>query len=87
MPESNCKKIVSLGGGVYTQVTFTDTGSNGFGTSSSSGTVPAIPTWGIVLMGLLMGFRFTRHRIDRWEGGVLLGVLVIYLVLMFGYFA
>jgi len=40
----------------------------------------------LVLMGLLVVFRFTRHRIDRWEGGMLLGVLVIYLVLMFGYF-
>ncbi|MFC1907581.1 sodium:calcium antiporter, partial [Chloroflexota bacterium] len=41
----------------------------------------------LVLMGLLVVFRFTKHRIARWEGGMLLGVLVIYLVLMFGYFA
>jgi len=41
----------------------------------------------LVLMGLLVVFRFTKHRIDRWEGGALLGVLVIYLVLMFSYFA
>ena len=41
----------------------------------------------LVLMGLLVVFRFTKHHIDRWEGGVLLGVLVIYLALMFSYFA
>jgi cation:H+ antiporter len=41
----------------------------------------------LALMGLVVVFRFTRHHLERWEGGVLLGVLVVYLVLMFGFFA
>jgi cation:H+ antiporter len=41
----------------------------------------------LLLMLLLVLFRFTKHRIDRWEGGMLFGVLVVYLVLMFNFFA
>lgn len=41
----------------------------------------------LLLMVLLLVFRFTKHRIDRWEGGMLFGVLLVYLTLMFSYFA
>jgi len=41
----------------------------------------------LLLMVLLVAFRFTKDRIDRWEGGILFGVLVVYLTLMFYYFA
>jgi len=41
----------------------------------------------LLLMLLLVVFRFTKHRIDRWEGGILFGVLAVYLALMFYYFA
>ena len=41
----------------------------------------------LLLMLLLVVFRFTKQRIDRWEGGTLFSVLVVYLVLMFYFFA
>jgi cation:H+ antiporter len=41
----------------------------------------------LLLMLLLIVFRFTKSRIDRWEGATLFGVLVVYLTLMFYYFA
>jgi len=41
----------------------------------------------LLLMSLLILFRFTKNRIDRWEGGMLFSVLIAYLTLMFYYFA
>ncbi|MFC1940552.1 calcium/sodium antiporter [Chloroflexota bacterium] len=41
----------------------------------------------LLLMALLVVFRFTNHRIERWEGGTLFGLLVVYLTLMFYHFA
>lgn len=41
----------------------------------------------LLLMFLLVVFRFTKDRIDRWEGATLFGTLVVYLFLMFYYFA
>jgi len=41
----------------------------------------------LLLMVSLLVFRFTKNRIDRWEGAMLFGVLVVYLTLMFYYFA
>lgn len=37
----------------------------------------------LILMFLLLIFGFTKNRLDRWEGGVLFGVLVAYLSIMF----
>jgi Ca2+/Na+ antiporter len=41
----------------------------------------------LLLMLLLVVFRFTKSRIDRWEGAILFGLLMVYLSLMFYYFA
>ena len=41
----------------------------------------------LLLMFLLVIFRFTKNRIDRWEGGILFGVLLVYLTVMFSYFS
>lgn len=41
----------------------------------------------LLVMFLLLVFRFKKDRIDRWEGGLLFGVLIVYLTLMFSYFA
>ncbi|MBW1695344.1 MAG: calcium/sodium antiporter [Deltaproteobacteria bacterium] len=41
----------------------------------------------LIMMLLLLVFRFTNRRIERWEGATLFGLLVVYLVLMFVYFA
>ena len=41
----------------------------------------------LLLMFFLVVFRFTKNRIDRWEGATLFGTLVVYLTLMFYYFA
>lgn len=41
----------------------------------------------LLFMLLLILFRFTKSRIDRWEGATLFGILVVYLGLMFYYFA
>jgi cation:H+ antiporter len=41
----------------------------------------------LLLMSLLVLFRFTKDRIDRWEGGLLFTALISYLSIMFYYFA
>jgi Ca2+/Na+ antiporter len=41
----------------------------------------------LLLMAFLVVFRFTKNRIDRWEGATLFSTLVVYLSLMFYYFA
>jgi len=40
----------------------------------------------ILIMVLLMVFRFTNHRIERWEGAILVSSLIVYLTLMFSLF-
>jgi len=40
----------------------------------------------LLLMVILVVFRFTMHRIERWEGGILVILLVVYLTLMFYHF-
>ena len=41
----------------------------------------------LLLMFFLVVFRFTKNRIDRWEGATLFSTLMVYLALMFYYFA
>ncbi|MFC1885952.1 calcium/sodium antiporter [Thermodesulfobacteriota bacterium] len=41
----------------------------------------------LLLMLFLAVFRYTSNRIERWEGASLFGILVVYLTLMFSYFA
>jgi cation:H+ antiporter len=41
----------------------------------------------LILMFFLVVFRYTKKRIDRWEGATLFGILVVYITLMFYYFA
>jgi len=40
----------------------------------------------LLLMFFLAVFRFTKNRIDRWEGATLFGILFVYLTIMFYYF-
>jgi Ca2+/Na+ antiporter len=40
----------------------------------------------LVLMGMLVYFGSTNSKIERWQGGVLFAVYIIYLVLMFSLF-
>ena len=41
----------------------------------------------LTLMGLLVLFGITSHKLHRWQGGIILGVYLVYLAIMFLYFA